>query len=611
MAVKPIVRINVDDTKFREFFENFQKYDAMLNEQVDKWKRINEEMANSSKSLIPNFLSLGGITKTISQNLHSAFVALRNLTGLGAIAGLAGIGGGLFGLDRLANAASSYQRQSSGLGTSTGDMLAFRLNSERYVNSDSLLEKVADMQHTPSNQQLFHMLGIGGIQQKDPAELAYETMIGMRDAFKKYRGNFDVLDALGFGQLFSHDEMRRLGSTEPGELERQRQQEQVDREKLKLSKDEAMQWQNLKTRLGVAGEAIELTLIHGLVPLTGPLAELSTSFNDVVRAFLQSSTVRDGITMVGHWLHEFATYLQTPQFKEDVEKTLIALKKFETGLESAYDWIASFFKTSEVAPPGPAVPTFPDATGGTSDPSWGAHPEGVPHEIWDPIKRAWEYVTSPAFRTTPPPAGGIPGGAEKFENYESRYDLPHGLLWEIEGLESSHNTDPSTRVENAAHALGPFQITPDTAKDLGLEPIDRLDEGKSADAAARYLRQLMDQFGGRTEEALEKAIVAYRVGPSALRAEIARTTGEGRDWHAGLADDPAWRDVPHYLATALAGLHATPPPTRAAPAAPAVPAVPTTVRSRVDVRVATPPGYSVSTSVRSLAAVPVGGGAAP
>lgn len=60
-------------------------------------------------------------------------------------------------------------------------------------------------------------------------------------------------------------------------------------------------------------------------------------------------------------------------------------------------------------------------------------------------------------------------------------------------------------------ALGVMQLMPGTARSLGLA--DPFDAQTNIDAGARYLRGLLDQFGGDTTLAL----AAYNAGPGAVK----------------------------------------------------------------------------------------------
>ncbi|MBL2607149.1 lytic transglycosylase domain-containing protein [Klebsiella pneumoniae] len=94
--------------------------------------------------------------------------------------------------------------------------------------------------------------------------------------------------------------------------------------------------------------------------------------------------------------------------------------------------------------------------------------------------------------------------AGEFGALEGKYGLPSGLLSSVAGTESGG--DPFA--VSPKGAKGPFQFMDGTARDLGLKGMDVYDPHKSADAAARYLRYLLDATGGD----LEKALASYNWG---------------------------------------------------------------------------------------------------
>lgn len=92
----------------------------------------------------------------------------------------------------------------------------------------------------------------------------------------------------------------------------------------------------------------------------------------------------------------------------------------------------------------------------------------------------------------------------EFGELEGKYGLPAGLLSSVAATESGG--DPYA--ESKAGAKGLFQFMPGTAKDMGLKGRDVYDPHKSAEAAAKYLRWLMDATGGD----LEKTLASYNWG---------------------------------------------------------------------------------------------------
>lgn len=79
----------------------------------------------------------------------------------------------------------------------------------------------------------------------------------------------------------------------------------------------------------------------------------------------------------------------------------------------------------------------------------------------------------------------------------------HGLIQQESGF------DPGA--QSSAGASGLTQLMPGTASSMGVA--NPLNPTESIEGGARYLSQLMSQFGGNTEEAL----AAYNAGPGAVQ----------------------------------------------------------------------------------------------
>lgn len=60
-------------------------------------------------------------------------------------------------------------------------------------------------------------------------------------------------------------------------------------------------------------------------------------------------------------------------------------------------------------------------------------------------------------------------------------------------------------------AIGVMQLMPETAASLGVDPYD---EKQNVEGGAKYLREMLDEFGGD----VRKAVAAYNAGPAAVRA---------------------------------------------------------------------------------------------
>lgn len=91
-----------------------------------------------------------------------------------------------------------------------------------------------------------------------------------------------------------------------------------------------------------------------------------------------------------------------------------------------------------------------------------------------------------------------------FSKLESLYRLPEGLLKSVAITESGGNQFAMS----GAGAKGLFQFMDGTAKDMGLRGNDVFDPAKSAQAAAKYLSQLLQKNGGD----LNKTLASYNWG---------------------------------------------------------------------------------------------------
>ncbi|EOW5466673.1 transglycosylase SLT domain-containing protein [Escherichia coli O141,141ab,141ac:H43] len=91
-----------------------------------------------------------------------------------------------------------------------------------------------------------------------------------------------------------------------------------------------------------------------------------------------------------------------------------------------------------------------------------------------------------------------------FNKLESLYQLPAGLLKSVAITESGGNQF----AVSGAGAKGLFQFMDGTARDMGLRGNDVFDPEKAAQAAAKYLSQLLQANGGD----LSKALASYNWG---------------------------------------------------------------------------------------------------
>ncbi len=99
--------------------------------------------------------------------------------------------------------------------------------------------------------------------------------------------------------------------------------------------------------------------------------------------------------------------------------------------------------------------------------------------------------------------GGVPY-SDLFVSAGARHGVQPALLAAVAKTESNFNSS----AVSSAGATGLMQFMPATARGLG---VDAADPASAIDGAARYLRQLTDQFGSTS-----LALAAYNAGPGAV-----------------------------------------------------------------------------------------------
>ena len=95
---------------------------------------------------------------------------------------------------------------------------------------------------------------------------------------------------------------------------------------------------------------------------------------------------------------------------------------------------------------------------------------------------------------------------ECIQKAAAKYSLPTGLITAVVRAESNFQVNAVSR----AGAKGLMQLMPATAKELGVTDI--FDIEQNIDGGAKYLRWMLDRFGGN----VRKALAAYNAGPGAV-----------------------------------------------------------------------------------------------
>ncbi|MEM7781015.1 MAG: lytic transglycosylase domain-containing protein [Pseudomonadota bacterium] len=117
-----------------------------------------------------------------------------------------------------------------------------------------------------------------------------------------------------------------------------------------------------------------------------------------------------------------------------------------------------------------------------------------------------------------------PEYSTKIHELAARFDLSPSLLEAVVWQESRWRSN----AVSPAGARGLAQLMPGTARDLGVDPDDPME---NLEGGARYLREQLDRFDGD----IEKALAAYNAGPGrVIRADGIPNIRETKEYVAAI-----------------------------------------------------------------------------
>jgi hypothetical protein len=150
---------------------------------------------------------------------------------------------------------------------------------------------------------------------------------------------------------------------------------------------------------------------------------------------------------------------------------------------------------------------------------FGAEVYSVPPEFTDRVKHYIEQYEGPDRPLMAKALGSAANQVGAMRRVLEREQLPSDLIY-LPLVESALGPGEST-----VGAAGPWQLTPGTARSLGLKVGDGIDQRlntiQATEAACKYLRQLILDFGAGSSVML--ALAAYNGGPTKVKQAIEKT----------------------------------------------------------------------------------------
>jgi hypothetical protein len=395
MAVKSIIDIQVDDSKFLQFKSIFDDYKQSLESTPESWSDANSEMGNmvQASQLLKNdaekrlallqsaTLEESKAEKALSKQEEARKKAtedrkkkdlesIKRWKELGStiagataqLAKFAAVGLGIatgattLGMGKLANDASAARFQSMGLGMSSGAMQAANINySSALSNPSANLAAVRDAQQDLSKQRLFSTAGIGNYQNKSTEQLLPELMIAAQKMAKQTpQGQLaQTAQAYGYTDVFSMEDLTRFKQMSETEMKAMIAKAAQDNKALDVNNSTLKSYQDLQKQWDRFGQAMENTWIKGLEPLAPALTRFSEAIGSAFEKFMAADKLEPIINKLADGITRFSAYLTSPEAEQDLNKFMAGIKDVAATLGAFAAWVGSI--TPEKAMTGAAL----------------------------------------------------------------------------------------------------------------------------------------------------------------------------------------------------------------------------------------------------------------
>lgn len=357
MTVKSVIDIQVNDEAFKTFHALFQKYKAQADKVPDAWKEVNQQTAATASNfgdMVAAMMAQATLqdtldrksreadkrqkaaetrqgkfwrelktnSKAVAGNIKDATVSLLKWSSITTVvSGLLGAGG-LYGIDRLALGVGAGRRSALGVGTSYGAQKAFETDFGRLVDPGAVLSGVSESLHDVTKRWQLLAAGVssGAIATGDSGVVGADLLSSVKKLVDRTpSGQLQQLsDSRGLGQFFSLQDLVRLKATSGEEFATQQAAFRRDSVSFGLGNDTQRRMQDFATQLSRAGTKIETVFVKGLDPLVPSLTKLSDSIANAVGTLLDGIKPAD-IQALGTGIEDFAKYLSSPGFKENVK----------------------------------------------------------------------------------------------------------------------------------------------------------------------------------------------------------------------------------------------------------------------------------------------------
>lgn len=321
MAVTSVIKIEIDDTDFKKFLASTKGLKIGATPNQKQTREEEKEFKKKKKQWIAEDRQF----KSFTDHLKDATKSLAKWSAITAGLGI----GGAYAAGRLGNSIEQQRYSARGLGISTAEQSAFKLNYRSLVDTETMLSKVADAMSDYSKRGSLYAAGLSesDIAGKSAEQVAEALVPLIKQKFEQNPTEqgaqaFHLLDLVG-----GMADLRRLQSARSDEIASIQKQNAEDKRQIALSAETQQKWIELSQQATRAGNQIEIEFVKALVNVAPELTSLSKALIEDIKVLNGSNGFKDGIKELSSSVHILAGYLGSESFKKDIEGFMTGIHK--------------------------------------------------------------------------------------------------------------------------------------------------------------------------------------------------------------------------------------------------------------------------------------------
>jgi hypothetical protein len=427
MAKTVTLTVKVDDAQFKQFVADFNAFSSQITGLNKQFSQINVNIQKATQSTgilsatMKGVLSTAKFIWTTAKSITGEF--LKWSTIISAISALLGMGGGLWGIERLASSIMQKRRTVLGLGGDYGRTQATQVFGQTLMEDPGNVLKNIRMGLGGSTEQLgaLQALGIPFGTKMKPEEVLPKVLERLQNIVKGAKPGTELAIAGAYGTEslgISPMDLTRLRDMSKEELKDLEEKIKAAGKEMSLSEKAQKGWSDLEIQFQNAKTQIETVFGEKLASLSKPLSDLSDSLVKLVKTLLDMPIVEKMIKQLTKWIENLSTYLQSADLEKDLKKfsdkveswlpiltdLKDALVGFANAIRSIYRFLYPYYQRGE-ANPNAVTPPF----GG----NWptNPNPRPTPNRPNVPVPGGTPTVPTPGSSGGASPYTPVPGAA--------------------------------------------------------------------------------------------------------------------------------------------------------------------------------------------------------